>query len=818
MRVPPPGTLKLDRRTLLRDVRERLARRLPKYGAEEPDPTDPGWLLIEQAAWMVEILSEQLDRYPYQVVQHFVRMMGGGLRPAQPSVGAVLADCTRPGVMRQDAETPASWRFFTTQTETRDRVEFVPAEPRVAIRRGAVAGIARIEGGELYRAGQCAAAEGVEALACWRVAPSRSGAFDREEIRYLLVSDNLEGLLETVQGAVTQLQERHLGWLAVEAASTEEHVVITARVEPGGAFARSAPGGIWGGGDLRGDWGHLDGTDWTPPVTVIDHTQLPRYVRGVAPMPGEEEGTILLPGIPEQFPLERLLVREAAPLPATAVEAIWRTLTHIDTKLLPYKPVIQRRLGELDEDAGEPAWVTRALDGGLWDRLDTPVPQTVAHVQLAPGSRGKGTARVGLVFDGDEAAELSSLRIYGETLAGRLSLEPLRQREAWRLPCPRPHGEGGMWLLVALDVTLPEEMAGLLLTLQGEPTAVMLGPVLVTNMPAVFDGRRVTVKRNVPEGISLLFEDVVTPETIEQLAGEPLDDATLAMIRALPLARLGLDRGGDLRDWAGVDVDASEGLVTINAPDASGTMRTLRPGQEITLDWYRRTDGAIGDVEPGAIRMVEQNEGDDPRLVAVTNPLATFFGAGRETPEAAVDRLFAPQGGTPVLPADHERMVRQALGSRGEGWFVRCWTYAERSLIATALWPVHEPGTEPEAESARLLDDLAGAGPDTLLVALGPVDRAMTDEELDWARRVVQRQVRRLGERIPVLRHAIVTRFWPLTMSTDEAHADLVVPCFDLARMHGTLTDGQDRSAAPPPAALLLNAAVMRTAVAREER
>jgi hypothetical protein len=264
-------------------------------------------------------------------------------------------------------------------------------------------------------------------------------------------------------------------------------------------------------------------------------------------------------------------------------------------------------------------------------------------------------------------------------------------------------------------------------------------------------------------------------------------------------------------------VDAAEGLMTVNAPDARGALRALRPGQTVKLEWYRRTDGAAGDVEPGAISMVEQNGGEDPHIVAVNNPLGTFFGASRETPEAAVDRLFAPQGGTPVLPADHERLVRQALGTRGRGWFVRCWTYSERSLISTALWPVQEPGTEPEEETARLLDDLAGAGPDTLLVALGPVDGPMSAEDLDWARRVVKQQVRRLGERIPVLRHALVTRFWPLTMRTDEEHADLVVPCFDLARLHGTLADEEDRTAAPPQAALLLNAAVMRTEVEREE-
>ena len=58
LRVPPPASLKLDREALLRDVRDRISERLPHYGPDtEPDPTDPGWILLEQSAWLVEILS-----------------------------------------------------------------------------------------------------------------------------------------------------------------------------------------------------------------------------------------------------------------------------------------------------------------------------------------------------------------------------------------------------------------------------------------------------------------------------------------------------------------------------------------------------------------------------------------------------------------------------------------------------------------------------------------------------------------------------------------------------------------------------------------
>ena len=86
MRIPPPGTLKLSREALMEDVKERLIKSLPHYANQEDDPTDPGWLLLEQAAWLVELLSEKLDEYPYAVVQQFVHMMGGHLLPAQPAV------------------------------------------------------------------------------------------------------------------------------------------------------------------------------------------------------------------------------------------------------------------------------------------------------------------------------------------------------------------------------------------------------------------------------------------------------------------------------------------------------------------------------------------------------------------------------------------------------------------------------------------------------------------------------------------------------------------------------------------------------------
>ena len=70
MRVPQPGLLQLDKEDLLNDVREWLAERYPDYADESDyDATDPAWIILEQSAWLVELLSQQLDFYPYSMVQ-----------------------------------------------------------------------------------------------------------------------------------------------------------------------------------------------------------------------------------------------------------------------------------------------------------------------------------------------------------------------------------------------------------------------------------------------------------------------------------------------------------------------------------------------------------------------------------------------------------------------------------------------------------------------------------------------------------------------------------------------------------------------------
>src|SRR5690606_31903550 len=99
-------------------------------------------------------------------------------------------------------------------------------------------------------------------------------------------------------------------------------------------------------------------------------------------------------------------------------------------------------------------------------------------------------------------------------------------------------------------------------------------------------------------------------------------------------------------------------------------------------------------------------------------------------------------------------------------------------------------------ETAALLRDLPRHGPSTLLVALGPRQGQMSADDLDWARRVIRRTIRRQADRTPTVRDAVVTRLWPLTLHvpSKEAAAAIVAPSYDLAAMEGRLVDAFGRS------------------------
>ncbi|HNC96259.1 MAG TPA: hypothetical protein PKW90_09065, partial [Myxococcota bacterium] len=277
------------------------------------------------------------------------------------------------------------------------------------------------------------------------------------------------------------------------------------------------------------------------------------------------------------------------------------------------------------------------------------------------------------------------------------------------------------------------------------------------------------------------------------------------LLKRLPLAHFSLESTGDrIKDYKGLAVDASLGEITLNAPDPSGDLRTIQPGDSVTVHWYRRTQGVVADVEAGAVAYVEHPPRVSPGLVAVTNPVGAFYGQDRETEQQCMERLFTRGSAVPVLAADWEHAIRQHLGARAGGWTVRVWTHAERTLVPHALWPLPDA----DEDALELEAQLQTAGPDCILVALGPDQSVLTEAELTWARHAISALVQQVRRRFPAIRDAIVTRFWPLTLRTDGPMEELL-PCFDGHLLPGLAEDPQGREV-QLPGALLLNAAVVQ--------
>lgn len=797
MRVSPPAGLRQNAADLLADVRDRLASRLPDR-TDVGDPTDPGWLLLEQAAWMVEQLSGQLDDYPLGIVQQLLHLMGARLLPARPALGVVGVEVERAGTLDWDPARLAPLRLFTEQSEAAEMVEFAPVERGVSLRPLSIAGISALREGELYRPAESRAS----AIALWQGALQRSTLFQGERTRYRFVAANVENLKTALNAAIARLAEARIGWLQLEIEDEDARgLTLVARVDPAAAFAPAAPSGLTPGGDLVADWGTLDDVGWTPSIRVADDPSVPLRLRGRTPLP-EGDGRILLPGLPANLPIDGLLVSRAAPLPTDVCVAIWTTLTHADTRLAEYRPVIQRSYPE--PDTAEPQWIGGAIDSDLWYRL-APGPRTLVHVRLG---EGEGTVRVGLVFQGGDT-QVPPIQVFAEERSGLVPDAPLEHRIAWRLPCPAREPGRGSALAVALDVQVPAGALGVLVAVEGPCEGAIGNPMLVIQAPGVRDGREVPIDRNVPEGVSLLRPDIVGPDVVADLLTEPLPEETRALLRALPLAWFEVTRQEPVVDFAGVGLDPSAGEMTLNGVDWRGVQRPFRRGDQLQLRWYRATDGGLGNVAAGALQTAEQEGGDGPLLVRVENPLPTFYGSAREEESAAITRLFGPSD-SPVLPGDFERQFRHALGTHAAGWEIRCWTYAERALVTTALWPLPRLGVEGDPDRAALLAELAEAGPEKLLVLVGPRSGEMSAADLDWARRTIRGVCARLGRRLPTVRDAVVGRLWPLTLECQGPMPEVALPCFTVEGLAGELVDERGRRAAPPRA-LLLNAAVVQT-------
>ncbi len=812
MRVPPPASLRLDRRALLAEVRAHLGEHLPAWvEAAADDPTEPGWLLLEQVAWMTEMLSEQLDRYPFAVLQQLVHLMNGRLRPAVPAVGVVVVEPAAAGPLEQAEDRPERVRFFAPQTERRDAVSFVCAERRVALRPGGVHSVCRVEEGALVRVGAPRGGGLGQRVVAADGAPAPVAVFEEEVATWTMVGARSEELARRVGAAANALVARGVGWLRLEVRVDEEQqVVLTARVSPDDALLAAAPSGLAPGGDLEIPWGRLDDSTWTPPTRVADRPTLPLPLRRTAPLPGDREGRLVVPNLPADEPLRGLLQRKAAPLPRAVLAAIWHTLVNQDAALASLRPTLRHGLAGRARAgaAGEPGWVDAALADGRWGELAVD-GRLLAELRLPPDGRGAGTVRVGLLLP-PGVADVPSVRAMA-LAGGRLQHQRSPCTTAWELPVPPTSAGHRLQRLVALDVEVDDDADAVLLCVDGAVQAVLMDCLLVVNAPAVEERRELRVERAAPEAVRLGARDVVGPGVVEALLEAPLPASTRATLAGLPLAWADVDASdttgragedGPIRDFGGVSLDPTAGLLTLNSPDDGGAMRRLRPGARVDLRWYRRTDGALGNLPAGTIRQVDQSSRHRPRILAVDNPVATLFGADREADEAAVRRMFGGAEPLPVVPSDWERAIRRELGPEAAGWIVRCWSHAERSLVARATW-----GDEDGALRAAL----ASAGPETLLVVLGPAERALDEQALDRARQVVEGLVQRIRRRMPAVRAAVVTRCWPLTL-VGRLGPDVAggLPTMDLFDADGELVDERGERRPLPAARLLLDAAVVR--------
>jgi len=821
VRVPQPGLLQLNREELLQDVRDRLAERYPDYADESDyDATDPAWVILEQAAWLVELLSQQLDMYPYSTVQEFVYMMGGKLYPAIPSLGVMIAQPAEAGEILLQNHRPSPWRFFTLQNEEMDMVEFAPVEPNVQLRPSKILNISRVEDGELYLLGQAKGDDGIQAMEAWKTTRKRSKIFEGEWIRYDIITSNAEDLVETLSSAIEALETRNLGWLEFRTEQpSPERVSVFARVNLSKAFASDAPTGLTDGTDLLGRWGTLDDSVWTPPVRISSDARIPRRLQGEKPMPGLRRGTIIVPSLPENLSIDNVLERKSQPLPTNVVEAIWMTLTHMDQKLAPLKPTVNRGIDLGEDSETEPTWVGDALDKGLWTVLSDRAEQEFIHIQVGQFEQCGGSFRTAFVLKGVREEEIPDIRVFGIEQERGFQRVPLRYRIAWRLRMPDPSGGQRMVLVVALDIDLDKAHEEILIATECSPICTMVNAVLVANAPSVFDGRELTVNRNVPEPINLLFDDIVNKDVIKHLLRDNIPSDTARILSQLSVSYLEVTSSAAIEDFDGVWIDptatAGDGaMIRINAPDDKGYQRHVRPGKTVTLNWYRRTDGAYGNVPPGAIQVVEQPPRSTPLILGCHNPLASFYGADRESEQEAIERMFSPSSGVAVMPSDWERLFRVAFGVRGRGWVVRCWGHAERNLMATRLWPIDESGLAIDRDMVRLKRSIDNAGPDTLLVVIGSSKGLIEDSDLDWARGIIRGLIRKQMDRLPIIKDAIVTKFYPLTLHTTVENTEIPLPNFTIDDMKGRLADTEGNQATLSKGRLLLNAGVVATEVA----
>ena len=289
--------------------------------------------------------------------------------------------------------------------------------------------------------------------------------------------------------------------------------------------------------------------------------------------------------MPEGFPLHQILNRSPSPTPRPALEAIWQLVAHANADLLAFKPIIARAFGQ-GAERDTATWVRAALGSGQWAQIARRGERTVAPVLLAQPVESASLLRVGAILPALREREAVEVEAWTWGAEGKLARRELAPSCVWRVAGSGGAGAGAE--IAGYDVPLAPGDRGVLFGVSGALGGVCLNVALAANTPAVRDGRLWTVQRNVPEPVSLLFQDLVTPEVVQHTLEQPVPAETAARLSALPLAHFSvedLDGGkGIIRDLRGVAVDPTEGRLTLNAPDSRGEERTLRLELKLLAD------------------------------------------------------------------------------------------------------------------------------------------------------------------------------------------------------------------------------------------
>ena len=818
MKFPLPPSQRLSRADLLDQVRAELRRRYPAVADILDVPGDPAWMLVEQLAFMAEALSASLDDQPRSVVEYFLALLGRELRSATPALGVVAVEAAAAGVLDtldglSDSNEPP--HVVAPADDTREEVHFAFLERRVPVRPGSVLGLYRLDGGRLvgaHRVGHPFPASHV----AWRGAEGDLDLLEKELFTFTIErkpDEALKDVVERLTEAFGPDGPANLGWLFLRRVVREDRVELLAEIDPTWPFPRT--------GERRRarQWGRLRG--WQPLIEVTSESDDTRLGFGV-------EGIPELTGCPDAIDTADLL-RTLEPAPPDFAQQLWaefRSLLGEAAALLPATP---RFVRDAQAPASTPAWLSPMPYEAHWTRLTDSCGLMAA---LDFGELKKGERfRLAVVYDallGDEKPP--SLEV----------LEPdgsvKRCVPEWTMPQPLPVDQGPRACSIAVYEVEPHfaRQGGVVVVHAPRmrrggppPRGIFLNPAAIINAPLDFDGRSVDVDLG-PGEVDLLWTDIVTDEMQEAL-GSVMPDAAVRPMRrlldAFSLASITVLRGPKvvdrLKDWRALVLDSVEGRARFGLA-ADAEQRRLAPGSTLQFDWYRRTDGPLGNLLSGTITDARQTAGQTPAITAVFNPTPTALGQAAEGTDAAMARLFGPErGAVPAVPADLERIAREALGAKEQSWVLRVWTHAERLLLAAGTWGLEHGGDWSRRATAEGLARLDELGPRGVAIALGDPDQPMEEAAFVSMASAVRSRVRSVSDRVPHIEDCVVLPFHPLRLVSTKDVDHHLLPCFRPGALpFGALRPAHEEEGRQEPLPRLdlwLDAAVVAAERARPE-